>query len=106
MSNLSGAGRFYIHLTEDTMSTVDVSSNLLNAYKRINDGHITIEGLSSQTANINVSLFNILGSKVLSTSFDNSLNERIISTQGISYGIYVIELEFSGYRVAKKILIK
>ena len=92
-------------MSSETMSNEVGSRNLLNAYKRINDGYITIEGLSSQTANINVSLFNILGSKVLSTSFDNSLNERIISTQGISYGIYVIELESSGNRVTKKILI-
>ena len=105
-SDLVGVGRFYIHMSSETMSNEVGSRNLLNAYKRINDGHITIEGLSSQTANINVSLYNILGSKVLSTSFDNSLNERIISTQGISYGIYVIELESSGNRVAKKILIK
>ena len=106
MSDLSGAGRFYIHLTEDTMSTIDVSSKLMNAYKKVNLDFITIEGLSSQTDDINISLFNILGSKVLSTSFDNSLNERVISTQGISAGIYIIELESSGSRVTKKILIK
>ena len=106
MSDLSGAGRFYVHLTEDTMSTVDVSSNLMNAYKNANSEYITVEGLMTQTDNINISLFNILGSKVLSTSFDNSLNERVISTQGISAGIYIIELESSGSRVTKKILIK
>ena len=106
MSDLSGAGRFYVHLTEDTMSTEDVSSNLMNAYKNANSEYITVEGLMTQTDNINISLFNILGSKVLSTSFDNSLNERVISTQGISAGIYIIELESSGSRVTKKILIK
>ena len=42
----------------------------------------------------------------MSTSFDNSLNQRIISTQGISQGIYVVELESLGNRVTKKILIK
>jgi hypothetical protein len=106
MSDLSGAGRFYIHLTEDTMSITDVSSNLMNAYNNANSDYITVEGLSSQVGNINISLFNILGSKILSTSFDNSLNERVISTQGISAGIYIIELESSGSRVTKKILIK
>ncbi len=106
ISDLSGAGRFYIHLTEDTMSTIDVSSNLLNAYKDANSDFITVEGLSSQEGIVNISLFNILGSKVLKTSFDNSLNQRVISTQAISQGIYVIELESSGRRVTKKILIK
>ena len=105
-SDLIGAGRFYVHLTEDTMSTIDVSSNMMNAYKDANSDFITVEGLSSQIGNINISLFNILGSKVLNTSFDNSLNQRVVSTQGISQGIYVIELESSGSRITKKILIK
>ena len=106
IADLSGAGRFYVHLTEDTMSTIDVSSNMINAYKDVNSDFITVEGLSSQESLVNVSLFNILGSKVLSISFDNSSNQRVISTQGISQGIYVIELESSGSRVTKKILIK
>ena len=105
-SDLEGAGRFYIHMSSDTMSNEVELINLLNAYKKINDSYITVEGLMTQTDNINISLFNILGSKVLSTSFDNSLNERVISTQGISAGIYIIELESSGSRVTKKILIK
>ena len=106
IADLSGAGRFYVHLTEDTMSTIDVASNMMNAYKDANSDFITVEGLSSQESLVNVSLFNILGSKVLSTSFDNSLNQRFISTQGISQGIYVIELESLSSRLTKKILIK
>jgi len=106
ISNLSGAGRFYIHLTQDTMSMTDVPSNLMNAYKNANSDYITVEGLSSQAGIVNISLFNILGAKLLSTSFDNSSNEINISTQGLSQGIYVIELESSGSRVTKKILIK
>jgi hypothetical protein len=105
-SNLAGVGRFYIHMSSETMSNEFELRNLLNAYKKINHSYITVEGLVTQTGQVNISLFNILGSKILSTSFDNSLNERIISTQGISAGIYIIELESSGSRVTKKILIK
>ena len=106
MNDLSGAGRFYIHLTEDTMSTSDVASNLMNVYKEADSDFITIEGLSSQMGEVNLSIYNILGSKVMSASFDNSLNQRILSTQGISQGIYVVELESMGSRVTNKILIK
>ena len=88
------------------MGTNDVASNLMNAYKEADSDFITIEGLSSQTGEVKVSMYNILGSKIMSTSFDNSLNQRIISTQGISQGIYVVELESLGNRVTKKILIK
>ena len=106
INDLSGAGRFYIHLTEDTMSTSDVASNLMNAYKEADSDFITIEGLSSQTGEVKLSIYNILGSKVMSASFDNSLNQRILSTQGISQGIYIVELVSMGSRVTKKILIK
>ena len=106
MTDISGAGRFYVHLTEDTMSINDVASNLMNAFKEVDSDFITIEGLSSQTGEVKVSMYNILGSKIMSTSFDNSLNQRIISTQGISQGIYVVELESLGSRATKKILIK
>jgi len=105
-SNLAGVGRFYIHMSSETMGNEVELRNLLNAYKKINDSYITVEGLLTQVGEVNVSLFNILGNKVLSTSFNNSLNQRVISTQGISQGIYVIELESSGSRVTKKILIK
>ena len=106
MTDIRGAGRFYVHLTEDTMSTYDVASNLMNAFKEADSDFIIIEGLSSQIGEVKVSMYNILGSKIMSTSFDNSLNQRIISTQGISQGIYVVELESMGNRVTKKILIK
>ena len=106
MTDISGAGSFYVHHTEDTMSINDVSSNLMNAFKEADADFITIEGLSSQTGEVKVSMYNILGSKIMSTSFDNSLNQRIISTQGISQGIYVVELESLGSRATKKILIK
>ena len=106
MTDISGAGRFYLHLTEDTMSINDVASNLMNAFKEVDSDFITIEGLSSQIGEVMVSMYNILGSKIMSTSFDNSLNQRIISTQGISQGIYVVELESLGSRATKKILIK
>ena len=88
------------------MSTSDVASNLMNAYKEADSDFITIEGLSSQMGEVNLSIYNILGSKVMSASFDNSLNQRILSTQGISQGIYIVELESMGSRVTNKILIK
>ena len=88
------------------MSTIDVSSNMMNAYKEADSDFITIEGLSSQIGEVKVSMYNILGSKIMGTTFDNSLNQRIISTQGFSQGIYVVELESLGSRTTKKILIK
>jgi len=105
-SDLSGAGRFFIHITADTMSNEDVSTSMLNAYKEINANHITIEGLATQSNNINVSLYNILGTKVLDTSLSNNMNTQSISTVGMATGIYVIELESGNDRLTKKLIIQ
>jgi len=106
MSDLSGVGRFFIHMTADTMSNEDVSTSMLNAYKEIDASYITIEGLATQTNKTNISLYNILGRKVLSTTLNNNMGTQTISTAGLSAGIYVIELESGTDRLTKKLIIK
>ena len=105
-SDLEGVGRFFIHMSADTMSNEDVSTSMLNAYKEIDASFITVEGLATQTNETNVSLYNILGRKVLSTTLNNNMNTQTISTIGLSAGIYVIELESGTDRLTKKLIIK
>jgi len=105
-SDLEGVGRFFIHMTADTMSNEDVSTSLLNAYKEVDASYITIEGLATQTNETKVSLYNILGREVLSTTLNNNMNTQTISTVGLSSGIYVIELESGTDRLTKKLLIQ
>lgn len=105
-SDLEGVGRFFIHMSADTMSNEDVSTSLLNAYKEVNASFITIEGLATQTNETKVSLYNILGREVLSTTLNNNMNTQTISTVGLSSGIYVIELESGTDRLTKKLLIQ
>ena len=105
-SDLSGVGRFFIHMSADTMSNEDVSTSMLNAYKEVNANYITIEGLATQSNNINVSLYNILGRRVLDTTLNNNMNTQTISTLGMAAGIYVIELESGTDRLTKKLIIQ
>ena len=105
-SDLEGAGRFFIHMSADTMSNEEVSTSMLNAFKETNSNYITLEGLATQSNNINVSLYNILGRKVLSTSLNNNMNTQTISTLGMASGIYVIELESGNDRLTKKLIIQ
>jgi hypothetical protein len=106
ISDLEGVGRFFIHMTADTMSNGEVSTTMLNAFKEVNANYITIEGLATQSNNINVSLYNILGRKVLDTSLNNNVNTQTISTLGMASGIYVIELESGNDRLTKKLIIQ
>ena len=105
-SDLSEVGRFFIHMSADTMSNEEVSTSMLNAYKEIDASYITIEGLATQTNETKVSLYNILGREVLTTTLDNNMGTQTISTIGLSAGIYVIELESGSDRLTKKLLIQ
>ena len=105
-SDLEGAGRFFIHMSADTMSNGELSTSILNAYKEIDASYITIEGLATQSNETKVSLYNILGREVLSTTLNNNMGTQTITTVGLSAGIYVIELESGSDRLTKKLLIQ
>ena len=105
-SDQGGVGRFFIHMSADTMSYEEVSTSMLNAYKEIDANYITIEGLATQSNETRVSLYNILGREVLSTTLNNNMGTQTISTIEISAGIYVIKLESESDRLIKKLLIQ
>ena len=105
-TDLEGVGRFFIHMSSNTMSNEEVSTSLLNAYKQIDASYITIEGLATQSSETKVSLYNILGREVLSTTLNNNMGTQTISTIGLSTGIYVIELESGNDRLTKKLVIR
>ncbi len=105
-SNIEGVGRFFIHMTADTMSNGEVSTSMLNAYKEIDASYITIEGLATQSNETKVSLYNILGREVLATTLNNNMGTQTISTVGLSAGIYVIQLESGSDRLTKKLIIQ
>jgi len=105
-TDMQGVGRYFVHMSADTMNISEVSTSMLNAYKEINANYITIEGLATQSGNTRVGLFNILGGKILDTELDNLTNTHEISINGLSKGIYIIELESANERLTKKLLIQ
>ena len=106
-STLSEAGRFFIHLTEDTFSNEDeVETNLLNVFKADYNSFITVEGLAMQSGNTNVKLYSLLGREILSTELNNLTNTQTISTETIATGVYVIKLQSGNRVLTKKLIIK
>ena len=104
-SDLSGVGRFFIHMTADTMSNGEVSTSMLNAYKEIDTSYITIEGLILNQMKLRL-VYIIFLVEVLATTLNNNMGTQTISTVGLSAGIYVIELESASDRLTKKLLIQ
>ena len=104
--NLSGAGRFFVHLTSASLSIEDdIETHLLNVYKSDINNFITIEGTANQSNQINLRIYNILGKEVVSKTLENNINTQTISTQGLATGIYVIKLKSGNTVLTKKLII-
>jgi len=104
--NLSGAGRFFLHLTSTSLSIEDdTETHLLNVYKSVISNFITIEGKANQSNQTTATLYNILGKEVISISLANNVNTQTISTQGLAAGIYVVKLKSGNTVFTKKIII-
>ena len=88
------------------MSNEDATTNLLNVFKLDRNNFITVEGLSTESNQTNLKLYNILGKEILSTTLLNNTNTQTISTEGLSTGIYVVKLESGNNLLTKKLIIK
>ena len=106
-NELSGVGRFFIHLTETVLSIDDkIETNYLNVFKADVNNFITVEGLANQSNGTKLRLYTIRGKEVIFTTLNNTNNKQIISTQGLSPGIYIVKLESGNILLTKKLFIK
>ena len=87
-------------MTADTMSSGEVSTSILNAYKEIDASYVTIEGLATQSNETKVGLIFLV--EVLATTLNNNMGTQTISTVGLSAGICMIELESGSDRLTKE----
>ena len=106
-NELSGVGRFFIHLTETLLSIDDkIETNYLNVFKADVNNFITVEGLANQWNGTKLRLYTILGKEVIFTTLNNTNNKQTISTQSLSTGIYIVKLESGNILLTKKLFIK
>ena len=106
-NELSGVGRFFIHLTETVLSIDDkIETNYLNVFKADVNNFITVEGLANQSNRTKLRLYTILGKEVIFTTLNNTNNKQTISAQGLSTGIYIVKLESGNILLTKKLFIK
>jgi len=105
VEDLSGIGRFYLHLGNVTLGEDSFANSFASIYKEINDDYITIEGLPNSSKN-NVSIYNLLGQLVANKSLNANQTKQTVSTKGFPSGIYLVELHSGRSVVTKKIIVK
>ena len=103
ITEVSTEGRFYIHTS--AKSVLSVGSELLNSVSIYKSDASTLRIVGLSQGATSVSLYNVLGKQVLSTSFSaNGVKE--ISLPRLSKGVYIVQLETETGKLNKKIVLE
>jgi hypothetical protein len=106
-TTLSGAGRFYLHFTTGVLSLDTVSSSsLVSAYKGKGDAYISLEGLQQFSQPVEITLYNVLGMRILSKTIKNASQKELLSTLGVKRGAYILKVQVANIIFTKKLAIE
>ncbi len=106
-TTLSGAGRFYLHFTTGVLSIDTVSSSsLVSAYKGKGNAYISLEGLQQFSQPTKLTLYNVLGMKILSKTIKNASQKELLSTLGVKKGVYILKVQAENIVFTKKLAIE
>ena len=106
-TTLSGIGRFFLHFTTNALSTDTVSStSLLTAYKGTGNTYISVEGLQQFSQPAQLTLYNVLGMKILSRKIQNPSQKEMLSTVGLRTGVYILKVQAENIVFTKKLVIE
>ena len=99
---LDGVGRFYVHTTQSALSIDNVTLTGVSIFKA-NAATLRVTGLTQGKASI--SLFNVLGKQVISTSFEATASKDI-SLPKLARGIYFVKVQTATGELSKKIILE
>ena len=99
---LDGVGRFYLHTTQSALSIDKVTLTGVSIFKT-NAATLRVTGLQQGKASI--SLFNVLGKQVMSTSFEANDNTDI-SLPKLATGVYFAQVQTATGKLSKKIILE
>ncbi|MBO3115765.1 T9SS type A sorting domain-containing protein [Winogradskyella sp. DF17] len=102
-SDLNGTGRFFLRLSNSALSIPDANSETLRIYTDIRERSIVVSGeLLDETS---VSIFDLQGRLVKQFQLNPALRKQSISTNGLTTGVYVVELNNSSQSKTEKVIL-
>jgi hypothetical protein len=103
-SNLEGTGRFYLNMTEKSLSTDLTAKDYLQIYTANSLKQIVIKGLLQGATS--ASVYDMKGLLVSRKNLDASRTSNTIDVRSISDGVYLVKLENNQLVKTKKVIIK
>jgi hypothetical protein len=101
---VSGTGRFFLRLTDNSLNIDDESGSRLNIYQLPTEKTIVIAGAINN--NTEAHLYDIQGRMVSTTVLNAAQLEQRIDVSGLGTGIYVLSFENGAERISKKLVIQ
>ena len=103
-ANLIGTGRFYLRISDSSLSTSENTLDALNIYTNEADKTIVIAGQLLDTTK--ATIYDLQGRAVLSTDLITSNRSQSIDVSGLSIGVYVVELNNGIQNKTQKVIIR
>ncbi|MFB9051459.1 T9SS type A sorting domain-containing protein [Formosa undariae] len=102
---LTGLGRFVVHVTNEARLSIDDSSILETLQFISGSNSINIKGLLEK--NTKLSVFDMQGRLINSTTISNTVNEHQINSSNYGSGIYIVKVKTpAGKNIAKRVILK
>jgi len=101
---LHGTGRFYLRVSNSTLSTIDHTLEHLSIYTHKTDKSIVVAGqlLAPTTATI----YDVQGRLVVSTLLQSTERSQAIDVSALNTGIYVVKLHNASQNKTQKVIIR
>ncbi|TNF48484.1 MAG: T9SS type A sorting domain-containing protein [Bacteroidetes bacterium] len=82
--------------------------NSLNVYPNPNNGEFTVSFTANETGDINLELVNLIGAQVYSKTMNDVSGSmtQMISTKGLSSGVYLMNVTYKGKIYTQKLIIE
>ena len=101
-SALSGSGRFFLHTRSSALSTDDIALSGINIFAT-NKNTLRVTGVNN--TNTSIKIYNILGKKILDTSFV-SKGVADVNLPNFTSGVYIVQLTTEKGKLSKKIVLE
>jgi hypothetical protein len=102
-TTLTDTGRFYLHMTPETLSTSESILNGLEIYTSRSTKELIIRGLLDNDTN--VVLLDIQGRMISTVALNRNDSEQRIDVSGLASGIYVVQISANSNTRTQKIII-
>jgi hypothetical protein len=103
-TDLSGTGRFYLRLSNTTLSTLDNQLNDVSIFTDNADKTITIAGQFPENTVANI--YDIQGRIIKTSELNSSRRTQILNVSNLNTGVYIVQLSNTSHTLSKKVILK